>query len=113
MRVPPFSTSPVTTAGRTAQGFTITVDRVGSGAQLGPIVGTTDFMDWYIHNMRAIVANNNTSLHVDTVQQSTTDTSCTVPDELDKIGIGMRQVNDQQSDAVISNFRIFDKVTKK
>lgn len=97
----------------TASGNRIRLFVANGGTQADIQSVTEDITDGDIHNIRATFVTDNFHLYSDGSEQGTADTSGTPPDGLDQIDIGMDQSNTNQLGGLVSNFRVFEKITLK
>ena len=79
----------------------------------GSVTGTTDISDDVIKSLRSAWQTNGLTLYVDGASEGTPDTSVTPPNDLDELNVGQNRGGGAQLCGVISNLRIFKKVTLK
>jgi len=78
----------------------------------GLVTGTSNFLDNIPHNIKATWKTNELKLYFDGVAEGSTDTSVTLPNDLDQIGIGGYRPYESNSynDAVLWCLKFYDNI---
>lgn len=95
-----------------AAGDVANVTTSATAGNAGSVTGTTDICDGKIHDLKVTWIVDSLKLYVDGAEEGVEDTTVDIPDDIDKIDIGMFSGNTNQINGLISNIKIYNKIIR-
>jgi hypothetical protein len=78
-----------------------------AGSEQAAVTGSTDLADDTIHHLKSTWKTNQAKIFTDRGEEGTPDTTVTVPDDLDRLNVGMAGDATLQMNGIVGNLKIY------